>query len=92
MFGQIKLENFDEIRLPQKAQSAWDGVPMNELVGVNYKPLMYVGAQEVNGILHWFIVERTLVYKNPIRHIIKMAILEKDGAYEFMEDSVIEIF
>lgn len=91
MFGQIQLEKFDETRLPQKAQSAWDGANLNELVGATYKPLLYLGAQQVNGTLYWYIAENIIPYKTEVRHVIKMAILEHGGEYKFVEESVMVI-
>ena len=91
MFGQIKFENFEGLtKLPQKAASAWS--VMEGLTGVGYKPLLYVGSQLVNGTLHWFIAERTLIYKDPVRHIIKLAILHNGEGYKLVEDSVEKIF
>ena len=91
MFGQIKLEAFEGLtKMPQRAASAW--AVMDELTGVGYKPLIYVGPQPVNGTLHWFIAERTQPYRYEIRNIIKLAILQKGEDYEFIEDSVEKIF
>ena len=93
MFGQIQLEQFKGLTsMPQKAASAWDGAFPPEFVGVQFKPLLYVGSQVVNGTLHWFIAERTQPYRFEIRNVIKMAILEKDGKYEFVENTVDKIF
>lgn len=100
-FGQIKLENFVGLKnMPQKAQSAWDAVFTPERVGTQFKPLVYVGTQEVHGMLHWFIAERTQPYRFEIRNIVKMAILErtdaeeikKDGKYAFAEETISKIF
>ena len=91
MFGQIKFEDFEGLtKEPQRAASAWS--VMEGLTGVGYKPLVYVGGQPVNGILHWFIAERTIMYKDPIRNIIKLAILQKGEDYELVEDSIKVIF
>ena len=97
MFGQIQLENFVGLKnMPQKAQSAWDAVFKPDMVGVQFKPLVYVGSQPVNGTLHWFIAERTQPYHFEIRNVIKMAILEKNGdkdnKYEFDEKTISKIF
>lgn len=93
MFGQMKLENFVGLKnMPQKAQSAWDAVFTPDMAGVQFKPLLYGGEQPVNGTLYWFIAERTQPYRFEIRNVVKLAILEKDGAYTFDENTVSKIF
>ena len=93
MFGQIQLEQFKGLTsMPQKAASAWDGAFSAEMVGAQFKPLLYLGQQVVNGTLHWFIAERTQPYRFEIRNVIKMAILEKDGQYTFDDNTVDKIF
>lgn len=91
MFGQLKLEHFNEANLPQKGETAWSGAGMRELTGKSYKPLLYYAEQPVNGILHWFIAEQADVYPPFHRRLIKMAILEKDGAFTFEEQSIFYI-
>ena len=91
MFGQLKLENFNEANLPQKGETAWSGAGMRELTGKSYKALMYLGAQPVNGIYHWYIAEQADIYPPFNRRVIKMAILEKDGAFTFEEQSIFHI-
>lgn len=100
-FGKIRLVNFEAERLPQKAQTAWDGANMDGVVyvdgvngraGAKFVPIRFCGDQPVNGTLYWYIAERTILYKTEIRNVIKMAILEKDGEYTFLDDSVTEIF
>ena len=92
MFGQMQLEQFTWLTsMPQKAASAWDGAFTPEMVGVKFKPLLYLGSQVVNGTLHWFIAERTQPYRFEIRNVVKLAILEKDGQYTFDEDTVSKI-
>ena len=99
MFGQMNLAQFQGLKnMPQEAQSAWDAVfpttgdgSEEKLVGAGYKPLLYLGDQLVDGTLHWFIAEQTIPYKYEIRHVIKMAILEKDGEYKFSEETVSKI-
>lgn len=81
MFGKIEYENFVEVRLPQKAQSAWDGA-LGSLVGATYKPLLYIGKQQVHGTNFFFIVEQTLITNPPIRRLVKLVIHELDGEYK----------
>ena len=88
MFGQMNLAQFEgKTKMPQRAASAWSGA-IEGLVGMSYKPLIYLGDQPVNGTLHWFIAEQTIPYKFEIRHVIKMAILEKDGEYKLDDKSI----
>lgn len=92
MFGQIQLEQFiDDGRLPQKVATIWSGVNWAELMDANYKPLLYLGPQPVNGILHWFIAEQTIMNRSMTRHVIKMAILQQGDDYSFVGDSVTNI-
>lgn len=94
LFGQIQLEDFEEERLPQKAQSAWDGANMSGAdgrTGASFKALKYCGHQPVNGTMYYYIAERTIPYSTPIRNIVRLAIYEHDGEYEFIEKSVLVI-
>lgn len=90
MTGTINLENFAEIKLPQKAASAWSVV--ENLVGATYKPILYVGSQLVNGTNFWFIAEQTLVTANPTRRLVKLAINECNGVTAILPYSIEEIF
>ena len=93
MFGQLNLEKFEGLtEMPQKAASAWSGaIEERTILGATYKPLLYLGEQPVNGVLYWFIAEQTIIYKDEIRHVVKLALLEKYGEYELARDSVIRI-
>lgn len=87
MFGQIELENFTDLTaMPQKAASAWS--VFNGFCGANFKPLLYVGKQIVNGVNHWFLAERTIVALNPERRLVKLAINELGGKFKFVSNSV----
>ena len=86
MFGKIQLEDFRPCELNQQAASAW--CVLESLVGAHYKPLVYLGRQQVHGTNHYFIAEQTLV-TNPItRHVVKLAIFELDGEYTLEGDSI----
>ena len=91
--GAIQFENFTGLTsMPQKAASAWSAFEQSGFVGASYKPLLYVGKQQVddedNGVNHWFIAEQTLVTAKPLRHIVAIAINELDGAYTIVPSSV----
>jgi hypothetical protein len=47
--------------LPAEVQDAYDAT-IGELLGVNYKPLMYIGKQVVNGINHYILCSAIGVY------------------------------
>lgn len=77
MLGQIELEQFDALtKLPQEAASAWGAV--SELCGALFKPVLYVGKQQVNGINHWFIAEEIQITLDGERRLVMMAINERD--------------
>lgn len=87
MFGKIELENFVGINsMPQKAASAWSVV--ENLVGVNYKPLLFCGTQIVKGVNYYFIAELTLAIAKPERHIVLLAVNEFEGKYELVKNSI----
>ena len=90
MFGQINLENFTGLTsMPQRAASAWAGV--DELVGANYKPLLYVGTKPVRGVNHVFIAEQTLQTKSPERHLVWIEVNEFEGEFDLVESSIVRI-
>ena len=88
MFGKIQLEEFKGLTaMPQKAASAWSSI-MDGLVGVNYKPLVYCGAQVVKGLNYWFICEMNITYVKSERKIVLLAINEFEGKYELVKESI----
>ena len=88
MFGQTQLEQFEGLtKMPQKAASAWSAV-FDGIVGAGYKPLVYLGSQQVHGTLFWFICEQTLITHPPVRRVIKLAIRELEGDYDLLEGSI----
>ena len=81
MFGTIQIiEQKAMDRLPQQAASAWSKV--DELVGADYKPMAYVGTQQVKGVNHVFIAEQTLVLAEPVRHIVLIKVNAFNGDYK----------
>ena len=87
MMGQIEFEKFEGITtMPQKAASAWTAV--ENLVGVKYKPLVYVGSQQVNGVNYWFIAECELVCARPARHLVLLAVNENGGDYTLAAETI----
>lgn len=89
MFGKIKFEDFKGLNsMPQEAASAWSAFETAGLVGASYKPLVYVGAQQVKGKNHWFIAEQTLITATPEKKIVTLAINEFNGIYAVIPTSI----
>lgn len=91
MFGKVKFEEFKGLTmLPQRAASAWAKV--DELVGAEYKPLIFVGTQTVRGTNYWFIAEQTLSIAQLEKRIVKLAVCEFNGKFEVVNESIEVIF
>ena len=92
MTGAIQFENFTGLTsMPQKAASAWAKV--EELVGADYLPLLYVGTQVVRGVNHWFIAQVTTSgTANPKKKIVKLAVNEFQGKFEVVGNRTETIF
>ena len=89
MFGKIELANFEGLtKMPQEAASAWTEIEQLEMTGATYKPVLYVGSQQVKGVNHWFIAEQTLITKNAERRLIRLAINVFDGRYTIIPHSL----
>ena len=87
MLGSVNLQPFAGIStMPQKAASAWSGA-LAELVGAVYKPLIYLGDQQVKGTNYWFIAEVTVLGVQSTRKIVLLAINEFDGKYTIVTNN-----
>ena len=86
MLGSIQLEKFEACKLNQEAASAWSAA--DKLVGVSYKPLMYLGKQMVKGTDYFFIAEQTLITNPPQRRVVAITIHSFNGEQElsYVED------
>lgn len=91
MFGKIQLENFNGItQMPQDVASAWHDA-FDGLVGVSYKPLVYLGKQIVHGVNYYFVAEQTFM-TNPIyRRVVCLAINANDNDVHLIDESIREI-
>ena len=90
--GEIKFEEFEGLTtMPQKAASAFTG-GLEGLVGASYKPLLYVGEQVVKGVNYHFIAEQTRSTREPVRHIVKIAINEFEGKYSIVANSIVRMY
>ena len=57
--GGWKIADMTPVNLPQKAASAFIGAT-EKLVGANYEPVLYAGAQAVNGVNYGIICKETI--------------------------------
>ena len=88
MLGKIEFVEFKGLEsMPQKAASAWAAVDSG-LCGASYKPLVYIGKQQVRGVNHWFIAEQTLITNPPAKHIVTIAVNEFNGVFAIVPDSI----
>ncbi len=79
-FGEIEIiEQKEMTEFTQEAASAWNAI--GDIVGTQYKPLLYIGGQPVKGVNHIFIAEQTLILARPERHIVIVTINEFDNNY-----------
>ena len=84
MFGAIKVvEQQAMTKFSQPAATAWSAV--ESLVGASYKPMAFVGTQQVNGVNYVFIAEQTLITANPERHIVIVKVNALDGKYTVVD-------
>jgi len=80
-FGAIEvLEQQGLTKFPQGSASAWAAFD-GSMTGASYKPVAYVGNQQVKGVNHIFIAEQTLILEKPERHIVAVKINEFEGNY-----------
>ena len=78
VFGAVEVVEQPEMTaMPQKAASVW--AAMDPLVGVHYKPVLYVGRQLVHGEEHVFLAECMLVVPNARRMLVLMGLKMDDG-------------
>ncbi|MBR0061797.1 MAG: hypothetical protein IJP68_10010 [Selenomonadaceae bacterium] len=87
MFGTFELEQFEGLtKMPQGAASAWSAV--ENLVGVGYVPILYLGKQVAKGVDYLFIAEQTFMTHPPVRRVVSFVINEFQGQYELVEESM----
>ncbi len=78
----------DMTKLPQRIASAASAIENAGLAGASYKPIIYFGAQIVHGVKYWFFAEQTLITNPPQKRIVKMAVIEVQGKFEIVKDSI----
>ena len=89
MFGKIEMEKFEGLKeMPQEAASAWGEIDQLEILGASYKPLLYVGKQQVKGTNYFFLAEQTFINKENDRRLIQIAINHFDGKYTVIPQSI----
>lgn len=89
LLGGISLNIITDLtKLPQKVASAASVVEDPEMTGASYKVLMYAGESAVKGTNYHFIAEQTLMIREPVKHIVKIAVNEYKGRYEIVKGSI----
>lgn len=92
MLGQIILAQFKALEnMPQKYQSAWDGVEWEKFTGAKYKAILCAGEQLVHGMKYFYVAEQTLLDEEATRHLVRLAIVEIDGEYLLSTKDFLEI-
>jgi len=77
VFGAVEVVEQPEMTaMPQSAASVW--AAMDKLVGVNYKPVLYVGKQLVHGEEHVFLAECMLVIPHARRMLVLLGLQMND--------------
>lgn len=72
-FGGWELvDNMPVAGLPEKVATAWAEV-MN-ICGADYEPVLYVGAQIVNGTNHMILCRQNLVVEGGGSHLVKVVL------------------
>ena len=85
--GEVKIVEQKELtEMPQEAASAWSAV--NEIIGAMYKPIAYVGHQQVKGVNHWFIAEQVMLDAVLDKNIVTLAINEFNGNYKVIPHTI----
>ena len=92
MVGTIELAEFDSLKkLPQKAATAASALVDPELVGVSYKPVLYVGTKITKGVNHVFIAEQTRLTNPVTRRLVRVEVNEYRGKVEIVKGSIVQI-
>ena len=92
MVGKIILAKFKALEeMPQKYQSAWDGVEWEKFTGAKYNPILCAGEQLVHGMKYYYVAEQTLLDAVGTRHLVRLAIVEIDDEYLLSSKDFLEI-
>ena len=76
---RAKITHIDsEIQLPAEAAAAFDKVTKT-LLGVNYKPIAYIGSQVVKGINYHIVCQARVIYPGAEPYGVKMVINDFQG-------------
>ena len=83
------VEIVEECNLEPEVRSVFNSA-MNQLVGVHYKPLAYIGHQIVNGVNHYILCEAKAVYPGADPRAVIVCINEKAGAGTIVSIETVE--
>lgn len=76
----VKLEELEELagltRMPTDAANAWSS--LDALSRCYYRPVIYLGSEEVeSGLQFWFIARQTVIFPKPENRLVMLAITEQ---------------
>ena len=92
MVGAVEFAEFEGLKkLPQKAASAAAALADPELVGVSYKPVLYVGTKVTKGVNHVFIAEQTRMTNPAVRRLVRVEVNEFRNVFEIVKGSIVQI-
>lgn len=77
------VDIIEETELPTEVQDAFEAT-VHQLVGVNYKPIMYVGKQIVHGENHYIICSAQGVYPDAQPRPVMVALNIAEGKYSIV--------
>lgn len=77
MIALDKLEELDGLsRIPKGAAEAW--ASLDALSRCYYRPVIYLGSEEVeSGLQFWFIARQTVIFPKPENRLVMLAITEQ---------------
>ena len=73
------VEIIEEAKLSQEIQYIFDKA-MQNLIGVGYTPLFYIGHQIVKGVNHYFIAQAKCIYPGADPYPVQICINDFDGS------------
>jgi hypothetical protein len=96
LFGNLaggwKLADFQEAKLPPAVEKGFNETA-GKLIGVGYKPVLYLGSQLVNGINHAVLCTARPAVKDPVTKLAVVYLHEAlgTGAFELLSVKTLDL-